>query len=402
MRPWTWRTDTAECRAGEFEPDKRKRQTAPAASIASLTQRLEGAARAALKRVLADASERKLQSALATFAEFAALCPEREPLFMDAKFQGDRQAALYNEWTMILWAEYVSIRISPKTKDVVKMSTLQEYGSMIKEHLSLQYGFDIAGSARRYKKLVKKLLRQDPRVSERKRRVGIRRRHLKKVWRKSAAWRVQTKAQVNRVASVTTAWQCLARGGEVTVTEKWDPTKHPSRADLTFGSRRGGRFAVVWLRPLKKRTARAAQKVPILIAEHDGSGSDAYAALKRMETLDPVAFDERSNVPLFRRGTGVAMTKADFVKACREVATACGIPAEDTGGHGPRIGGAIDLSEVTGSESLLKAKGRWASDIGRIYARMTKRAQMAASRAMQKGSSIEMEQLFPSFTQTAG
>ena len=47
MRPWTWRTDTAECRAGEFEPDKRKRQTAPAASIASLTQRLEGAARAA-------------------------------------------------------------------------------------------------------------------------------------------------------------------------------------------------------------------------------------------------------------------------------------------------------------------------------------------------------------------
>ena len=96
------------------------------------------------------------------------------------------------------------------------------------------------------------------------------------------------------------------------------------------------------------------------------------------------------------------MTKADFVKACREVATVCGIPAEDTGGHGPRIGGAIDLSEVTGSESLLKAKGRWASDIGRIYARMTKRAQMAASRAMQKGSSIEMEQLFPSFTQAAG
>ena len=82
---------------------KRKRQTAPAASMESLTQRLEGAARAALKRVLADASERKLQSALTTttcFAEFAALCPEREPLFMDAKFQGDRQAALYNAWTM--------------------------------------------------------------------------------------------------------------------------------------------------------------------------------------------------------------------------------------------------------------------------------------------------------------
>ena len=96
MRPWTWRTDTANRRAGEFEPNKQKRQTAPAASMESLTQRLEGAARAALKRVLADASERKLQSALTTttcFAEFAALCPKREPLFMDAKFQGDRQAA---------------------------------------------------------------------------------------------------------------------------------------------------------------------------------------------------------------------------------------------------------------------------------------------------------------------
>ena len=57
-----------------------------------------------------------------------------------------------------------------------------------------------------------------------------------------------------------------------------------------------------------------------------------------------------------------------------------------TGAHAFRIGGATDLADEGASQSLLQAKGRWASDIGRIYARMTRRAQISASKAMQRSS----------------
>ena len=51
---------------------------------------------------------------------------------------------------------------------------------------------------------------------------------------------------------------------------------------------------------------------------------------------------------------------------------------------------------------LLQAKGRWASDIARIYARLTRRAQLLASRAMQRGGAgRDLEELFPSYAQRA-
>ena len=70
------------------------------------------------------------------------------------------------------------------------------------------------------------------------------------------------------------------------------------------------------------------------------------------------------------------------------------------GAHSARIGGATDLA-ATGESSpvLLQAKGRWASDIGRIYARMTRRSQLAASRLMQEARGRDLEELLPGFTQ---
>ncbi len=53
------------------------------------------------------------------------------------------------------------------------------------------------------------------------------------------------------------------------------------------------------------------------------------------------------------------------------------------------------------SEVLLRAKGRWASDIGAIYARLTRRALLAASRLMQKATARDLEEIFPDFVQPA-
>ena len=50
---------------------------------------------------------------------------------------------------------------------------------------------------------------------------------------------------------------------------------------------------------------------------------------------------------------------------------------------------------------MLKAKGRWAGDLGRLYARLTRRGLVAASRAMQRRSSRDMEELHADFVQPA-
>ena len=72
------------------------------------------------------------------------------------------------------------------------------------------------------------------------------------------------------------------------------------------------------------------------------------------------------------------------------------------GAHSPRIGGATDLAS-TGecSELLLQARGRWSSDIAKIYARMTKRAQLQASALLQKGRGRDLEDIIPGFVQPA-
>ena len=79
-----------------------------------------------------------------------------------------------------------------------------------------------------------------------------------------------------------------------------------------------------------------------------------------------------------------------------------GIPLEETGGKMWRIGGATDLADAGASPLLLQAKGRWAGDLGRIYARMTRRSQLAASRTMMRAKlGKDLEELFPGFVQPA-
>ena len=90
-------------------------------------------------------------------------------------------------------------------------------------------------------------------------------------------------------------------------------------------------------------------------------------------------------------------------QTAREYARVLGMPPEQFGAHSFRIGGATDLV-ATGqlSELLLQAKGRWQSDIGRIYARMTRRAHLAASELMHSARGRDLEELLPAFTQAAG
>ena len=211
---------------------------------------------------------------------------------------------------------------------------------------------------------------------------------------------------MNWWAAVTTAWQGLARGGEVAAGTSGaagaaaDLRRLPKRADLSFGSAHGRRYAQVMLRPIKKTNGERGEKVPLLFEESDGGGSDTYAALRRLEQHDPVPEDQRARTPLFRLGTK-PLSVSGLRRFARRLMRAAGQSGARVGAHSMRIGGATDLADQDASPLLLQAKGRWSSDIGRIYARMTRRAQLAASRMMQRRGARDLEEIFPTFAQPA-
>mmetsp|Transcript_12849 Transcript_12849/g.32071 ORF Transcript_12849/g.32071 Transcript_12849/m.32071 type:complete len:138 (+) Transcript_12849:1040-1453(+) len=134
--------------------------------------------------------------------------------------------------------------------------------------------------------------------------------------------------------------------------------------------------------------------------------------LRRLVQLDPVPAEQARRTPLFRRWPrrvrgaegvpprhiSVGMMR-DLVR--RRMRALGETSLDDWGAHSCRIGGATDLGSSRGaSPLLLQARGRWASDIGKIYNRMTRQALLAASKMMYgvpKGR--DLEEIFPDFAQ---
>jgi hypothetical protein len=234
--------------------------------------------------------------------------------------------------------------------------------------------------------------REDPRGGQRRKRRAVRARHLEKAWRKLPRVRERTFAQLNKWAALTAARHTLARGGELATVLRSDLTFHVTKA--------GKRYAILMLRPLKKRGGQAQPKVPQLIGEYPASpGACAYAALRRLAEAD-IWGSQPESVPLFRSRPGKAMSTDSFRAVVRELARGLRINPKLCGAHSMRVGGATDLAGTKhASQLLLQAKGRWASDIGKIYARMTRRAQLAVSDLMYESHGRDLEEIMPDFIQ---
>ena len=374
------------------------------ADAATLVDELSSATWGHLRRRLANASIPKLKTALRHLSRFErAVRASRPKLFVVPKEAGGQAALLHNEWSLVLFVEWLARWRSPRTRKLLAVDTVSEYVSMAKQELSVLFGFAITGVPTRLPAVIKGLRRERPKKDRRKRR-GIRRAHLRAAWRKSRAMSSDSPDAVNRWAAAVTAWQGLCRGGEIAagtggrLGKQEDLRRLPSRADLSFGVARSGRYAQVMMRPIKRRNGELAEKVPLLFEEGDGGGSDAFAALERLDRLDSVPSKDRARTPLFRVGKA-ALTVSQLRSFAGKLMRAAGQKSAKVGAHSFRIGGATELADQGASQLLLQAKGRWASDIGRIYARMTRRAQLAASRLMQRRGGRDLEELFPSFAQ---
>lgn len=291
----------------------------------------------------------------------------------------------------------------------MKARTIEAYVALVKGFLNFTYSFDLVLRAPRLKRLIADIQSKEISVFSRRKRRGVRRHHLVRMWTHLTHVRADDADSVNNHALLSTAWHTLARGGELAPqAAEWDPAKHPSRADLKFGKTSGGRrYAILKLRPLKKKGEVSAIKVPQFITEFDGGGSDTYAALRRLAKFDPVPRELRAETPLFRRSQSAGPARHITVAQMRglvkaRMAEIGFLNSAEWGAHSCRIGGATDLV-ATGKASplLLQAKGRWGSDVGRIYARMTRKSQLAASDLMQEGRGRDLEEILGDFAQPA-
>jgi len=378
--------------------------------VTAALQRLEEGARQRMLAAFAPKSKGAVQAVIRAFARFAECYPTLELFRAIEEGRGRAAASAHNEWVLILFIHYLAAAKSKKTKKPLSAKSIRTYVSLLKSTLSFQFGFPILDNDLRLKHVIRDMMQRDPLAGMRKKRRGWRRIHFQRLVQQDHLVRGDAGHldALNKFACVSAAWQTLARGGEVTngARSGWSAARDATRADLTFHTAGSAKYAVLMLRPLKKRGQAVQPKVPQYIAEHDGGPSDTYAALARLVRLDPVEPALRADTPLFRLRSGNRlrpMSVEDVRNTIRSYAAAIGYtnPLE-WGAHSARIGGATDLcSQGSCSEVLLAAKGRWGSDIGKIYARMTRRAQLRASRLMQAARGRCVEELIPGFTQAA-
>lgn len=361
-------------------------------------KRLHARATDRLERAYAPRSRGPLASALRAFSSFAAACPRRE-LFRAPQVLGDRWAAAHNEWTLVLFATFLSSTTSKRTGRAVTTKTIRSYISLVKNYFEHVYALELVDRSKRLKRFLDSLEAEDRRAGQRKRRRALRRRHLLEMWGKIPGIQSNSPKAVNEMAIVSTAWHTLARGGEVA-------TSWLTRADLHFKKLRNGRrYAEVWLRPLKKKSSYHTPKVPQYVLEFDGGGADTYRALRRLVKYDPVPREERARTPMFRAverdGRRRHFTTASLRQLVRKwIGQIGGRKPNDWSAHSARIGGATDLAS-TGKlcQATLQAKGRWASDIAKVYVRGTRRSQLEASQLLHQARGRDLEEILPNFAQ---
>jgi hypothetical protein len=320
------------------------------------------------------------------------MLPSSYILFKQPHFRGDLTAEAHNEWTMLLWQRKLATEKSAKTGKYLKSTTIEQRISLVKGFLSFRYGFSLVGEAPRLRHVLKRARENDPFRGLRKKRRGMRRHHLQALWRKHASVRSGTALGLSEWAAATTAWHALLRGGEVA---------QLTMGDLQFRKqkRTGRRYAILWVTPLKKKGG-AKTKLPQFICEQRTPEDwEPYHALRRLHAARAA---EPSTAPLFVPRRGRKLTTAHFRALIKRYAKLLGWDPKEAGAHSPRIGGASEYA-ATGdaSQLLLEAKGRWDSDVAKIYARMTRRMHMAASDLMFQARGRDLEELIPEFVQPA-
>ena len=334
-----------------------------------------------MRNSLAVSTQSNLRTALKHFEAFIGTIPNRSPL-KQPRWDGDLSAALHNEMTFMLFLAHL-------VKDGSRLAnTALNYVSLARTHLASMAGYPLATKSPRWKKLVKAIKKAH--TSERKECLPLRMSHLRRAFGGGLA--VQQAFAVNRWAAVVSGVHLLARPAELAGLK---------RSDLSFADHPIP-HAVVQLKPLKKGPEQL--PVPMLVARGDGGGGDAYAALARLVTVDPVPESLRASTPLFRDHRGNPPSNITLTQWVQSVAGAAGlgVSAQLFTARSLRIGGATELHAVGANELTISLLGRWSSDCARLYTRASQGQVLALSQQLAGApEDPALEQAFLGYTQTA-
>jgi hypothetical protein len=95
----------------------------------------------------------------------------KRTLFRKPAHAGDMGAILHNEWSLIIFAEYLASRRTREGRRLA-VDTVAEYVSMAKVELSVSYGFAIAGEPQRLPHIIKAMRRRRQRPCKQRRASG--------------------------------------------------------------------------------------------------------------------------------------------------------------------------------------------------------------------------------------
>ena len=108
--------------------------------------------------------------------------------------------------------------------------------------------------------------------------------------------------------------------------------------------------------------------------------------------------------PLFVKAQGSEWRSADSRALVRRIATWLQLDPADFGGKSFRIGGATDWRAVLGeskAERIIRQRGRWDSDIHKIYERALATEHLSGSALVGGASGAELEALCAGWAQPA-
>ena len=359
--------------------------------------------------------------------------------FVPASGASALSGALYNRETLDRFGVFIR-QAAPKGRtkgERVSADAVAGYQSAIYVLRCREAGYDVAPAfANQHGKgHGKQWLQQDGAKGEREVGRGFRALHFARLATRLPV--VTTADAVERAAGLA-AHNLLLRGGEVGErdTEKASaPRRLITWLSLEWRSPSGDSGGRPWLLvhvvPIKDIHGRArAHPIPVA-RSHDGPfgscATDAYDAVavawwaRRGPLRQPFLVD-RVGRPLdgwwrtppgpsapapssafFSRPDGAPMRTTDVRRMGQRWAVAIDEPPEEFKARMFRVAGATDLREVLGLEGreVIKARGRWDSDIHSIYERPLLREQLRASALAGSASGAGLEDVISGFAQPA-
>lgn len=376
----------------------------------------------------------RLQSALSHWERWRAEAPSRVafvPLHGEGS-PGTAEAERYNSETFELFTASCLRGGSLRRGHIgepIATDTISGYVSALRAFLSRDGGIQMRSE--RHEVRTKALLRgvrqaRGPKVTRRKR-LGLRARHLRAAAARRGFDRTRSWAARRKWTAAVVGHSLVARGCELgrTDNKSFSPSRGLRWRDVEWhaiGALNPTHAALTAHLCAAKDGEGTGPRFPMQIrrrAEGNSSADDALCAYDLLlaawrEDVKLLGEVSARDAPIFRTsargGTTAAYCTSDVRTIVREIASAAGEDAAAFGAHSLRIGGASDFrdlydtSAAAGLEEakrVLKKRGRWRSDIAFIYARTSLDSSLEASARLADVSGRDIESAFAGWAEPA-